>query len=65
MEPSEGNEGVREQTYLLPLSLRDWLPAGDLAWFVVDAVGQMNLEEFYRGLRRDGRGGRRFHRKSW
>jgi transposase len=50
----------REQTYLLPLSLRDWLPAGDLAWFVVDAVGQMNLQEFYRGLRRDGRGGASF-----
>lgn len=50
----------REQTYLLPPSLRDWLPAGDLAWFVVDACSQMNLEKFYLGLRHDGRGGASF-----
>jgi transposase len=50
----------REQTYLLPPSMREWLPAGDLAWFVVDACAQMNLEKFYRGLRRDGRGGASF-----
>lgn len=50
----------REQTYLLPPSMREWLPAGDLAWFVVDACNQMNLEKFYRGLRRDGRGGASF-----
>jgi transposase len=50
----------RDQTYLLPPSVRDWLPAGDLAWFVVDTCDQLNLERFYRGLRRDGRGGASF-----
>jgi len=29
----------REQVLLLPPSLREWLPEGHLAWFVVDAVG--------------------------
>jgi hypothetical protein len=27
-----------EQALLLAPSLRDWLPAGHLAWFVLDAV---------------------------
>ena len=50
----------RDQTYLLPPSLRDWLPEGDLAWFVLDAVEPMNLREFYMGLRPDGCGGASF-----
>jgi hypothetical protein len=28
----------REQELLLPPSLREWLPDGHLAWFVIDAV---------------------------
>ena len=28
----------REQELLLPPSLREWLPEGHLAWFVIDAV---------------------------
>ena len=31
----------RDQSYLMPPSMRDWLSEGHLAWFVVDAVGQM------------------------
>jgi transposase len=50
----------RDQSYLLPPSLRDWLPEGDLAWFILDAVEPLNLEEFYVGLRPDGRGGASF-----
>lgn len=46
----------REQGYLMPPSLRDWLPEGDLAWFILDAVEQMNLEEFYARYREDGWG---------
>jgi hypothetical protein len=37
----------REQGYLMPPSVRDWLSEGHLAWFVVDAVGEMGLSEFY------------------
>jgi len=45
----------REQVLLLPPSLREWLPAGHLAWFVIDAVDQMDLTAFYTAYRRDGR----------
>ena len=33
----------RDQSYLMPPSMRDWLSEGHLAWFIVDAVGQMDL----------------------
>jgi transposase len=46
----------REQGYLMPPSLRDWLSEGHLAWFVVDAVGEMDLSEFYAAYRSDGWG---------
>src|SRR3954465_4955403 len=46
----------REQELLLPPSLRDWLPEGHLAWFVIEAVGQLDLSAFYAGYRADGHG---------
>jgi transposase len=46
----------REQELLLPPSLREWLPEGHLAWFVLDAVGEMDLDAFYAGYRDDGHG---------
>jgi transposase len=46
----------REQGYLMPPSLREWLQEEDLAWFVVDAVEQMDLREFYAAYRNDGWG---------
>ena len=46
----------REQVYLLPPSLKEWLPEGHLAWFVLDAVGQMDLKGFYGKYREDGWG---------
>lgn len=46
----------REQDYLMPPSVRDWLAEGDLAWFILDAVGQMDLGEFYAIYRNDGWG---------
>jgi hypothetical protein len=46
----------REQELLLPPSLREWLPDGHLAWFVLDAVGEMDLGAFYAGYRDDGHG---------
>jgi transposase len=47
----------REQKYLLPPDIREWIPGSDLAWFVLDAVKQMDLRAFYSGYRQDGRGG--------
>ncbi len=46
----------REQGYLMPPSLREWLAEGDLAWFILDAVKQMGLDEFYTVYRNDGWG---------
>src|SRR5919197_1646085 len=46
----------REQAWLMPPSLRDWLPEDHLAWFVLDAVDEMDLAAFYGDYRADGRG---------
>lgn len=46
----------REQGYLMPPSLRDWLSEGHLAWFILDAVEQLELEELYASYRNDGWG---------
>jgi len=50
----------REQSYLMPPSLRDWLPEDHLAWFVLDAVAQMDLSAFEAKYRADGWGGAAF-----
>lgn len=49
-------EGGREQGFLLPPDVREWLPADHLAWFVIDAVAQMDLSAFYAAYRADGHG---------
>jgi transposase len=36
----------RDQPFLLPPDMRDWLPSGHLAWFVIDAVGVLDLSRF-------------------
>src|SRR5918995_5716900 len=46
----------REQAFLLPPDVRDWLPEAHFAWFVLDAVAQMDLGAFYAAYRRDGHG---------
>src|SRR5215217_5169524 len=46
----------REQELLLPPSLREWLPEGHLAWFVLDAVAEMDLAVFVASYRDDGWG---------
>ena len=40
----------------MPPSLQEWLREEDLAWFIVDAVEQMELGEFYAAYREDGWG---------
>ena len=44
----------------MPPDVRDWLPEGHLAWFVLDAVSGMDLREFYAVYRRDGVGRRAY-----
>jgi transposase len=46
----------REQAFLMPPSLREWLPEDHLAWFVIEAVEEMELDEFYADYREDGHG---------
>src|SRR4051794_29793096 len=49
-------EGRREQGFLLPPDVREWLPADHLAWFVIDAVAEMDLLALYAAYRADGHG---------
>ena len=49
-------EGRREQGFLLPPDVREWLSADHLAWFVIDAVAGMDLSAFYAAYRADGHG---------
>jgi transposase len=54
--PQNFIECDREQAFLMPPSLRDWLAEDHLAWFVIDAVGRLDLSAFYAGYRADGHG---------
>jgi transposase len=49
-------ESRRDQGFLLPPDVREWLPADHLAWFVIDAVGELDLSAFYAAYRADGHG---------
>jgi transposase len=46
----------REQELLLPPSLREWLSEDHFAWFVIDAVGELDLAQFLAAYRQDGWG---------
>ena len=41
----------RDQQMLLPADMREWLAEDHLAWFVLDAVSEMNLERFFADYR--------------
>jgi transposase len=45
----------REQSFLMPSDVRDWLPENHLVWFVLAAVEEMDLYPFYAAYRVDGR----------
>ncbi|MCA1697055.1 MAG: transposase [Actinobacteria bacterium] len=46
----------RDQLFLMPPALRDWLPSDDLAHFLLDAVDQFGLAPSYAAYRADGVG---------
>src|ERR1700729_3126797 len=54
--PQNFIEGCREQGFLLPPDVRDWLAPDHLAWFLIDAVGRMDLAAFYGAYRENGQG---------
>jgi hypothetical protein len=45
----------REQSFLMPPDVREWLPEAHFSWFVLDAVDAMDLDAFYGAYRVDGR----------
>jgi transposase len=51
----------RDQLFLLPPDARDWLPAGHLAWAVMEQAGRMDLAPFVGWYRADGQGQRAYH----
>ena len=54
--PQNFIESRREQGFLLPPDVREWLAPDHLAWFVIDAVKDMDLRAFYAAYRADGHG---------
>jgi len=57
METTRFRSYAPDQLLLLPPDLREWLPEGHLAYFLLDVVGELNLTEIYASY--DGsRGGR-------
>src|ERR1700760_264809 len=54
--PQNFIECDREQSYLMPPSLREWVAEDHLVWTVLEAVGAMDLSAFYGVYRADGHG---------
>lgn len=53
---------TQDQAYLLPPSLRDWLPEDHLAWFILEVVSQLDLSAMERAIEsKDARGQRPYH----
>jgi transposase len=50
----------RDQLFFLPPDIREWVSEDQLVWFVLDAVEQMDISEFYTAYREDGKGGSAF-----
>jgi transposase len=48
--------GGRDQLFLLPISMRDWLDEGHLAWFVLDVVEAIDTSKFHALHPNDGPG---------
>ena len=46
----------RDQDFLLAPNVRDWLPDGHLAWFVLEVVERLDLGAIYGAYRLDGSG---------
>src|SRR5487761_1169521 len=48
--------GDRDQLFLLPVSMRDWLEEGHLAWFLIDVVAKIDTAAFHASHPNDGVG---------
>ena len=50
-----------DQTYMFPPSPQDWLPEGDLVYFLLDTVATLDLTPFFAHYERELRGQPPFH----
>ena len=50
-----------DQTWLLPPSPRDWVPEGDLTYFLLDVVQTLDLSAILGKYEEEGRGFPPFH----
>ena len=48
--------GSREQAFLLPPDMREWLPSDHLVWAVCEAVERLDFSRFEAAYREDGQG---------
>jgi transposase len=46
----------RDQAYLMPPSLLDWVPGDHLVWSILGSVDELDLSAFYADYRVDGHG---------
>jgi transposase len=46
----------RDQVFLLPPDMREWLPEGHPVWLVIEALGRMDTSAFHAGRRLGGAG---------
>ena len=53
--------GDRDQLWLMPPAISDWLPSGHLVWFIIDAVAAMDLTPFFARYRINGQGSAAWH----
>jgi transposase len=53
--------GDGDQVFLLPPDAREWLPAGHLAWGVLEQARRMDVSAFPGWYRSDGQGRRAYH----
>jgi hypothetical protein len=49
--------------FLMPPSVRDWVPEGHLVWTVLDAVGELDLSAFMARIAPMATGGRAMSRR--
>ena len=50
-----------DQLFLMPLSMRDWLPEGHLAYFISELVDSLDLSAIYASYEDETRGAPAFH----